>query len=118
MQVDSETFNALPRHELSLVGNLGKDIELRKTPQGIDVASTTLAVNTQSEGGEGTTWWKLNFWGEGALSASAAVSKGTRVAVKGPVSLNSYTTAAGEFRETLELTVRELSIIQSTKKSE
>jgi len=106
MQVDAETFKTLPRHELSLVGNLGKDLELRKTPQGVDVASTTLAVNTQSEGGEGsTTWWKLNFWGEGALSASAAISKGTRVAVKGPVVVNSYTTSAGEFREASQLVI-------------
>lgn len=115
-QVDTETFRTLPRHELSLIGNLGKDLEVRKTPAGKDVASGTLAVNASDQaGGESTTWWKLTFWGDAALSASAAVSKGTKVLVKGPAFINSYTTASGEIRETLELTVKEMSIVQKKK---
>jgi single stranded DNA-binding protein len=98
------------------MGNLGKDLDLRKTPKGADVASGTLAVKTTTESGDSTTWWKLTFWGDAALSASAAVSKGTQVMVKGPASINTYTTASGENRETLELTVKEMTIIQKTKK--
>ena len=53
--------------QLIAVGNLGRDPELRYTPNGVPVTSFSVAVNrrwTSSDGtpGEETTWFRVSAW--------------------------------------------------------
>ena len=72
-----------------LVGNLGKDPELRYTAQGGDaVCSFPVAVNRKWTGQDGntqeeTTWFRVSVWGSQAESCNQYLSKGRQVLVEG-----------------------------------
>ena len=62
-------------NKLILVGNLGRDPELRYTPQGTPVCSFTLATNEKRKDRAGenqdvTTWFRVTLWGRQAETAS------------------------------------------------
>ncbi len=73
---------------LILVGNVGKDPEMRYTPSGQAVTSFSVAVNNQytSSGGEAvkeTTWFRVTTWGKQAEVCNQYVKKGMKVLVEG-----------------------------------
>ena len=73
---------------LILVGNLGKDPELRYTPDGSAVTNFSLATHrrfTDSSGerSEETTWFRVSVWGRTAESCAEYLRKGSRVLVEG-----------------------------------
>ena len=55
-------------HKIILVGNLGRDPEMRYTPNGQQVASFSLATGEKWTGQDGQTqertiWWRISVWG-------------------------------------------------------
>ena len=62
-------------NKITLVGNLGRDPELRYTPQGTPVCSFSLATNerrkdkTTGENNDITTWFRVTLWGRQAETA-------------------------------------------------
>ena len=78
-----------------LVGNLGKDPELRSTPSGKSVCSFTLATSKRSKDSSGnyvdyTDWHVIEFWGIQAESASKFLAKGKTVLIEGEIKNNNY----------------------------
>lgn len=75
-----------PRQSLELVGHLGRDAEMRYTPQGSTVTQFSLAVTRQwKQGGQEmkeTIWVNCSVWGKLA-EACAHLQKGQQVLVKG-----------------------------------
>jgi single-strand DNA-binding protein len=74
--------------EITIIGNLGQDPELRYTPQGDPVTSFSLATNrkwTNASGqpGEETTWFRVSVWGKQAEACNQYLAKGRQVFVKG-----------------------------------
>ena len=57
LQVPFEDFQNYPRNEVTLMGNLGSDMQLRTTTTGKDVANVNLGVNSGPKGGEQATMW-------------------------------------------------------------
>lgn len=75
-------------HEITLVGNLGRDPELRYTPAGqavcnINVATNRSYTNSAGEQIEETVWFRVTCWGRMAETVNQYLSKGRQVLVKG-----------------------------------
>lgn len=74
--------------ELIIVGNLGRDPELRYTPQGVPVANFSVAVNRKWKSADGTqneevTWFRITAWRGLAETCSQYLTKGRQVLVQG-----------------------------------
>ena len=66
-------------NKIIVVGNLGRDPELRYTPQGIAVCSFTMATNEKRRDKSGelqdvTTWFKITLWRNQAENAAALLN--------------------------------------------
>ena len=96
--------------QITLIGNLGNDPEMRYTPSGVAVASFSLAVNKSwtTEGGEKqdrTTWFRVTCWRKQAEIVSQYLGKGKQVMVVGEVEeARAFTDKSGNQRASLEVT--------------
>lgn len=70
-----------------LIGNVGKDPELKYTPSGQAVTTFSMATTHQyTSNGEKvkeTTWFRVNVWGKSAEAVHQCVKKGAKVYVEG-----------------------------------
>ena len=99
-------------NKISLVGNLGKDPELRFTPQGHAVCSFTLATNEKRKDAEPiTTWWKVTLWRHTAEAAAKYLTKGSQVYIEGRVSIEEWTDRDGKNRYTLDVQATDMQFI-------
>lgn len=95
--------------QITLIGNLGNDPEMRYTPSGVPVASFNLAVNRSWTGQDGqrqdkTTWFKISVWNKQAEIVSQYLSKGRQVLVIGEMEdARAYTDKDGNLRASLEV---------------
>lgn len=95
-------------NKITIVGNLGKDPELRYTPQGTPVCSFSLATNERRKDKSGdmqaqTTWFRVTMWGRQAETASQYLTKGTPVYIEGRLRVEEWTDRDGKARHTLEV---------------
>jgi single-strand DNA-binding protein len=75
-------------HTIIIVGNLGKDPEMRYLPSGQAVTSFNVATNRQYTGQDGqqvkeTIWFRVSVWGKQAESCNQYLKKGSKVLVEG-----------------------------------
>ena len=75
-------------HKITLVGNLGRDPEMRYTPSGTPVTNLSIATNrryTDSSGNpvEETLWFRVAVWGRQAENANQYLKKGRQVLIEG-----------------------------------
>src|SRR5207248_1771723 len=87
-------------NKVILVGNLGRDAELRYTPGGAAVAKFSLATTEvwNDKGGqrqERTEWHNIDLWGKQAESLSEYLVKGKQVYVEGRLQTDEYTDKDG-----------------------
>ncbi len=71
-----------------IVGNLGKDPEMRYTPSGQPVTSFSVVTSRQYTGNNGqvvkeTTWFRVTAWGKQAEVCNQYLKKGSKVLVEG-----------------------------------
>ncbi len=96
-----------------LIGRVTKDVELRQTPGGIPVATTSLATNkkyTNKAGKkvENAEFHNLVFWGKTAELASQYCKKGSLLYVSGRIVTRSWDDKSGTKRYTTEIQVEEM----------
>lgn len=95
--------------QLTLIGHLGNDPELRHTPSGVPVASFSLAVNRTWTNPEGerqdkTTWFRVTTWRKQAELVNQYLQKGSKVLVVGEIEeARPYTDRDGNQRASLEV---------------
>jgi single-strand DNA-binding protein len=75
-------------HTIILVGNLGRDPEMRYTPNGQAVTNFSVATNRQYTGSDGnkveeTTWFRVSTWGKTAENCNQYLRKGSKVIIEG-----------------------------------
>ena len=75
-------------HTIIIVGNLGRDPEMRYTPNGNAVTSLNVASNrvyTDSSGQKvkETTWFRVSVWGKQAENVNNYLQKGSMVLIEG-----------------------------------
>src|SRR4051812_20268218 len=105
-------------NKVILVGNLGRDPELRYTPQGTPVCSFTLATNERRKDKAGemqdqTTWFRITLWGRQAETASQYLTKGRPVYIEGRLRVEEWTDRDGKARYTLEVHATEMHFLGS-----
>jgi single-strand DNA-binding protein len=104
-------------NKIILVGNLGRDPELRYTPQGTPVCSFSLATNERrkdrntGENNDITTWFRVTLWGRQAETASQYLSRGRPVYIEGRLRVEEWTDRDGKARHTLEVHATDMQFI-------
>jgi single-strand DNA-binding protein len=103
-------------NKIILVGNLGRDPELRYTPQGTPVCSFTVATNEKRKDRAGetqdvTTWFRVTLWGRQAETASQYLAKGRPIYIEGRLRLEEWTDRDGKQRYTLEVHATDMQFI-------
>lgn len=97
-------------HQTIIIGNVGRDPDMRYTPSNIPVCSFSVAVTERwndrqnNEKKEKTTWYRVTCWRGLAETANQYVKKGMPIMVVGTVEVRAYKNNAGEAAATLELT--------------
>ncbi|MCP4631336.1 MAG: single-stranded DNA-binding protein [candidate division Zixibacteria bacterium] len=99
-----------------LIGNLGRDPELRYTPAGQAVASFSLATTERwkdksGEASEKTEWHNVVCWGRNAEIASQYLQKGSSVYIEGRIQNRTYDDKDGNRRYISEVVVRRLQML-------
>lgn len=103
-------------NKIIVVGNLGRDPELRYTPQGTPVCSFTMATNEKRKDRTGemqdaTTWFRVTLWGRQAETASQYLTKGRPVYIEGRLRLEEWTDRDNKQRYTLEVHATDMQFI-------
>lgn len=91
-----------------LVGNLGRDPEMRYTPSGTPVTNFSIAVNRRRRTQDGnwqdeTDWYRVSVFGRNAEVADQYLKRGMKVLVDGQLSINQYTGSDGVERTSVEV---------------
>src|SRR5258705_2572697 len=103
-------------NRIILVGNLGRDPELRYTAQGTPVCSFSMATNERRKDKTGemqdqTTWFRVTLWGRQAETASQYLTKGRPVYIEGRLRVEEWTDRDGKPRHTLEVHATDMQFI-------
>jgi len=96
--------------KLMIIGNLGRDPEMRYTPSGRPVTQFSVAVNQSTknqqtgEWTEETDWFRVSVFGDRAERAAEQLRKGNRVFVEGRFRTREFEGNDGQKRTSLDLT--------------
>jgi single-strand DNA-binding protein len=101
-------------NQVTLVGNLTDDPELRYTPSGVAVANFRLAVDQRIWDAEGwktgePSFFRINVWRDQAEHASKSLGKGARCVVVGRLKARSWETPEGQRRSLVEIEADEVA---------
>jgi single-strand DNA-binding protein len=95
-------------NKVILVGNLGRDAELRYTPGGAPVAKFSIATtevwnDKAGQRQERTEWHNVDLWGKPAESLKEYLVKGKQVYVEGRIQTDEYTDKEGVKRKSTKV---------------
>jgi single-strand DNA-binding protein len=103
-------------NKVILVGNLGRDAELRYTPGGAAVATLNLATtevwtdrNNQRQ--EKTEWHRVVLWGKPAESLQEYLTKGKQIYVEGRLQTRQWDDKDGNKRYTTEIKADRVTLL-------
>jgi single-strand DNA-binding protein len=105
-------------NKVILIGNLGRDPELRYTQGGTAVATLNLATtraytNRNNERVEETEWHRVTVWGKDAENANKYLTKGRQVYVEGRLRTHSYDDKDGVKRYSTEIVAETVQYLGS-----
>ncbi len=111
-------------NKVILIGNLGKDPEIRSIDTGVKVASFALATSetytdkTSGERKELTDWHDIVVWRGLAEVVEKYLKKGMKVYVEGKLRKKSWTDKESNIRYNTEIVADQLTILSSKNESE
>ena len=103
-------------NKVIIVGNLGRDPELRYTAQGTPVCTFSVATNEKRKDKNGemqdnTTWFRITLWNRQAETASQYLQKGRQVYIEGRLRVEEYVDRDGKPRHSLEVSATDMQFI-------
>lgn len=102
-------------NKIIIIGNVGRDPEVRSTPSSDQVADFSIATSerrtVQGQQQESTTWFRISAWGKLAEVCSQYVHKGSYLYIEGPLTQREYTDREGNNRTSLEVRAREIRML-------
>lgn len=109
--------------KIIIIGNLGRDPELRYTPQGDAVCDFSVAVNDRKRDKSGeyqdvTTWFRVTLWRKLAENASKYLTKGKQVYIEGRLQLEEWQDKDGNNRFTLNVTASDMQFLSGGRSDE
>jgi len=104
--------------KIVVIGNLGKDAEVRYTVQGNAVCDFTVAANERRRNQNGeveniTTWFRVNLWGKQAEKISKYLTRGKQVFVEGRLRVDEWVDREGKNRHTLVIVATDVRLLGS-----
>ncbi len=105
-------------NKVILVGNLGRDPELRHTPQGQAVANFTMATSENWMGRDGqkqerTEWHRVVVWGKLAELCGKYLAKGRKAYIEGKLQTRSWDNKEGQKQYTTEIVANVVQFLDS-----
>jgi len=103
-------------NKVILVGNLGRDSELRYTPGGAAVATLNMATtevwnDKQGQKQEKTEWHRIIVWGKQAESLQEYLTKGKQIYVEGRLQTRQWDDKDGNKRYTTEIKADRITLL-------
>ena len=77
-------------NSVSIIGNVGKEAEMRFTPSGKPVTSFSVACNSKFGETESTEWFNIVTWNKLAETCNQYITKGQQVFVEGRLQTRSW----------------------------
>jgi single-strand DNA-binding protein len=110
-------------NKVILIGNLGRDPEVRYTPSGTAVANFTLATtetwnNKDGEKQSHTEWHRIVAWRRLGEICGEYLSKGKQVYIEGRIRTNEWEDQEGNKRRTTEIEALNMQMLGSRAQSE
>ena len=116
-------------HTIIIVGNLGRDPEMRFTPSGQAVTSFSVATNRSYNGKDGevkeVVWFRVQVWGKQAESCNQYLRKGAKVLIEGRLTPDRETGGPriwkaqdGEPRSQFEVTAATVRFLDGKREGE
>ncbi|MBU3713747.1 MAG: single-stranded DNA-binding protein [Ferruginibacter sp.] len=104
------------RNKVQLIGNLGKDPEVKKIDSGkklakFSVATNEVYTNSKGEKVKETQWHNIIAWGKVADVAEKYLNKGSEVALEGKLVTKDYLDKEGNKRYFTEIQINELLML-------
>ena len=95
-------------NKITIVGNLGRDPELRYTPQGVAVCTFTMASNEKRSNNQGekvdvVTWFRVTAWRIMAENIAKYLTKGSLVYIEGRLRVDEWKDNEQRNRYTLDV---------------
>lgn len=100
---------------ITIAGQLGRDIEIRYTPNGKAVGNFSVADSQGRD--KPTIWWNCQIWDKRAEALAPYLLKGQAVTVTGSVTEREYTDKDGQQRKAQEIRVQDVAL-QGGKREE
>ena len=105
-------------NKIIVIGNVGRDPEMRYTPSGQGVTSFSVASNRRyrtaaGEQREETEWFNVSAWGRLAEVCNQYLTRGQQVYVEGRLRSRSYQGNDGQTRYSLDITLTEMQMLGS-----
>lgn len=103
-------------NKVMLIGNLGKDPEMKYTPSGVPVTTFSVAVSRswrtpEGENREETEWFRIVAWRKLAETCNEYLRKGMRVYIEGRLQTRKWTDQQGQERYTTEVDAQEMVML-------
>lgn len=105
-------------HKIIIIGNLGRDPEMRYTPNGQGVTSFSVASNRRYRTADGeqreeTMWFNVNAWGRQAEICNQYLTRGSQVYVEGTLTTRIFTGNDGQPRISNDVRMTEMQMLGS-----
>ena len=103
-------------NKIIVIGNVGRDPEMRYTPSGQAVTSFSVASNRRYRTADGeqreeTEWFNVSAFGRLSEICNQYLTRGQQVYVEGRLRSRSYTSQDGQQRYSLDITLTEMQML-------
>lgn len=102
-------------NKIIVIGNIGRDPEMKYTSTGQAVTNFSIASNRRytanGEQHNETEWFNCSAWGRLAEIANQYLRKGQQVYIEGRLKSRTYTTQSGETRFSNDININELQML-------
>src|SRR3954453_12450434 len=105
-------------NKVLLIGNLGRDPEMKYTPSGMPVTTFSVAVSRswrtpEGENREETEWFRVVAWQKLAETCNEYLRKGSKVYIEGRLQTRKWQDQQGQDRYTTEIIENEMQMLDS-----
>ena len=105
-------------NRVEIIGNCGKEPEMRFTPSGKPVTSFSVAVNSKFGETESTEWFSIVAWNKLAETCNQYLQKGQQVFVEGRLQTRSWEGQDGEKKYRTEVIANKVLFLGQRKQTE
>jgi single-strand DNA-binding protein len=105
-------------NKIMIIGNVGRDPQMRYTPSGKAVTNFSLAVSRSSRTPEGemreeTQWFNVEAWDRLGETCNEYLRKGSKVYVEGRLRTREYDDRNGQRRTAVEIIANDMMMLDS-----